>query len=222
MRPAVLFPVKASTALRQERSLGSFSLRGWFVSLTMALSQCVICSYAFAQEHVEAGVFLDYVGISQTNTNNFGLGGRFGYRIHPKTLLEGEVAYDYGINFHEAFRNLSNGNITAIERTSVGVTHVLFGLKLQPAKERGLHPFVTLKAGFIDFRFTPSLLPLPSVVSTLVGLHNSSPNPELYPAGGIQANRGPLGLRLEFGDEIYFNRGAHNNLRVTVGPILRF
>jgi hypothetical protein len=33
---------------------------------------------------------------------------------------------------------------------------------------------------------------------------------------------GPLGLRLELGDEIYFNDGAHNNLRITFGPIFRF
>jgi hypothetical protein len=29
-------------------------------------------------------------------------------------------------------------------------------------------------------------------------------------------------LRLEFGDLIYFNEGAHNNLRITFGPIVRF
>jgi hypothetical protein len=31
-----------------------------------------------------------------------------------------------------------------------------------------------------------------------------------------------VGLRFELGDEIYFNNGAHNNLRITFGPILRF
>jgi hypothetical protein len=58
----------------------------------------------FAQERVEVGMFVDYLSISQTNTNNFGLGGRFGYRIHRKLTMEGELAYDYGINFHEAYR----------------------------------------------------------------------------------------------------------------------
>jgi hypothetical protein len=29
-------------------------------------------------------------------------------------------------------------------------------------------------------------------------------------------------LRLEFGDVIYFNDGAQNNLRITFGPIVRF
>ena len=197
-------------------------MRGMFISLATALSLCPTCPQLFAQKRVEAGVFLDYLGTSQTNTNNFGLGGRFGYRIYRKITLEGEAAYDYGVNFNEAFRNLSNGNIAAIESTSIGVTHGFFGPKLQPAKERGFRPFVTLKAGFMDFRLSPSLLPFPPVVSTLLGLRTSGINPALYPAAGIEPSLGPVGLRLEFGDDVYFNKGAHNNLRITFGPIFRF
>jgi len=44
----------------------------------------------------------------------------------------------------------------------------------------------------------------------------------IYPAGGVEASLGPVGLRFELGDDIYFNNGAHNNLRITFGPILRF
>ncbi len=174
-----------------------------------------------AQSRMEAGIFVDYLSISQTNTNNFGLGARFGYRVHHDVLLEGELAYDYGINFDEAYRNISNGNITAIERTSIGVTHGLFGPKLQPSGG-GFRPFVTLKGGFVDFRLSPSLLPYSSVASTILGLRTSNLNFALYPAGGIEAALGPVGLRFEVGDEIYFNDGGHNNLRITFGPILRF
>src|SRR6202043_109936 len=77
------------------------------------------------EQRVEAAGFLDYLRISQTSTNNFGLGARFGYRIHRVVMLQGELAYDYGINFDEAYLNISNGNIAAIERTSIGVTHGL-------------------------------------------------------------------------------------------------
>jgi hypothetical protein len=176
---------------------------------------------SFAQERVEAGIFLDYLGISQTSTNNFGFGGRFGYRIHRKVMLEGELAYDYGINFHEAYRNITNGDIAAIGNTSIGVTHGLFGPALRPAKGR-LRPFVTLKAGFIDFRLSPSLLPLTTFESTLLGIRTSSVNAAIYPGVGVEASLGPVGLRFEMGDEIYFNNGAHNDLRITFGPILRF
>jgi hypothetical protein len=174
----------------------------------------------FAQKRIEAGVFLDYLNVSQTSTNNFGLGARFGYRIHQDVMLEGELAYDYGINFGETYRNVVNGKLAAIENTSVGVTHGLFGPKLQPAGGR-FRPFITLKGGFMDFRLSPGLLPL-SAVSTLLGLRTSNLNVAIYPAAGAQAAIGPVGLRFDFGDEVYFNNGTHNNLRLTFGPIIRF
>ena len=192
-----------------------------FASFVIALLLCGSSSPLFAQERVEAGIFLDYLSISQTNTSNFGVGGRFGYRIHRKVMLEGELAYDHGINFLEAYRNITNGDITAIEHTSIGVTHGLFGPTLQPAKGR-FRSFVTLKGGFMDFRLSPSLLPLGTVESTLLGIRTSSLNVAMYPGVGVEATLGPVGLRFELGDDIYFNNGAHNNLRITFGPILRF
>jgi hypothetical protein len=192
-----------------------------FVPIVIAIVLCGSSPRLLAQERVEIGIFLDYLGISQTNTNNLGVGGRFSYRIHRKVMIEGELAYDYGINFHEAYRNITNGDITAIERTSIGVTHGLFGPTLQPDKGR-FRPFITLKGGFMDFRLSPSLLPLSTVESTLLGLRTSSLNVAMYPGAGVEASLGPVGLRLELGDDIYFNSGAHNNLRVTFGPILRF
>jgi hypothetical protein len=38
----------------------------------------------------------------------------------------------------------------------------------------------------------------------------------------LRARLGPLGLRLDVGDEIYFNQGAHNNLRVAFDPVFPF
>ena len=192
-----------------------------FALIVLVLLLCIKPSSLLAQNRVEAGIFLDYLGISQTNTNNFGLGGRFGYRVHRNLMMEGELAYDYGINFEEAYRNVANGNITAIAHTSIGVTHGLIGPTLEPAKG-GFRPFATIKGGFIDFRLSPSLLPIGNVVSTILGIRTSSLNAIIYPGAGIEASLGPVGLRLELGDEIYFNHGAHNNLRITFGPILRF
>jgi len=181
----------------------------------------LVSSFSRGQSRFEAGIFLDSLSISQTNTDNLGLGARFGGRVHRNVMLEGELAYDYGLNFDEAYRNITNGNITAIEKTSIGVTQGLIGPMVQPAGGH-FRPFATLKAGFIDFRLSPSLLPYSNVVSSVFDLRTSSLNAAIYPAGGIEASLGPVGLRLEIGDEIYFNRGAHNNLRITFGPILRF
>jgi hypothetical protein len=192
------------------------------ISFTVAvLLLCGSSSMVYAQSRIEAGLLLDYLSISQTNTDNFGLGGRFGYRVHRNVMMEGELAYGYGVNFQDVYRNVTNGNVTAIEQTSIGVTDGLFGPMLQPAHGH-LRPFVTLKGGFIDFRLSPSLIPYSSVVSTALGIRTSSINAALYPGAGAEATLGPVGLRLEFGDAIYFNDGAHNNLRITFGPIFRF
>ena len=176
--------------------------------------------FCSAQKRIEAGVLLDYLGVADTRTSNFGIGGRFGYRIHHNVMLEGELAYDYGISFDELYRNVANGSLAAIERTSIGVTHGLFGPKFEP--RGGIRPFFTVKAGLIDFRFSPSLLPYSNVVSTIFGLRESRLNTAIYPGGGVEAAVGPVGLRFELGDEIYFNHGTHNNLRITFGPFLRF
>jgi hypothetical protein len=43
-----------------------------------------------------------------------------------------------------------------------------------------------------------------------------------YPGAGVEAFWGPIGLRLDVGDEMFFRNGAHNNLRVSFGPTIRF
>ncbi|MFP5236225.1 MAG: hypothetical protein ACLGSD_09995 [Acidobacteriota bacterium] len=188
----------------------------------LALLILLLCAgVANAQSRMEAGAFLDYLSVSQTQTPNIGLGARFGYRAHRHVMLEGELAYDYGVNFNELYVNIANGSVAAIEKTSIGVTDGLLGPMIEPAHGH-LRPFATLKGGLIDFRLSPSLLPYSSVTSTVFGIRSSNVNAALYPGGGAEASLGPVGLRLEFGDLMYFNSGAHNNLRVTFGPILRF
>ncbi len=187
----------------------------------MALLFCLTVAQARAQSRMEAGLLLDYLNVSQTQTPNFGLGARFGYRVHSHVMLEGELAYDYGVNFNELYVNVASGKVAAIGRTSIGVTDGLFGPMLEPA-HRHFRPFVTLKGGFIDFRLSPSLLPYSSVASSVFGIRSSTLNAALYPGGGAEASLGPVGLRLEFGDLVYFNNGGHNNLRITFGPLIRF
>jgi len=136
-------------------------------------------------------------------------------------MVEGELAYDYGVNFEEVYNDVANGDVKAIEKTSIGVTEGLFGPKLQRA-DGHFRSFVTLKGGFVDFRLSPSLLPYSGVTSAVLGIRDANVNGAIYPGGGATATLGSLGLRLELGDLIYFNEGAHNNLRITFGPIVRF
>lgn len=190
----------------------------WLILVLLGLAAL---PQAFAQKRIEAGVFVEDMTVSQTNTSNVGLGARFGYRVHRNVMMEGELGYDYGVNFHEAYLDISNGNTTAIERTSIGVTDGLFGPTFVRASGH-LRPFVTLKGGFVDFRLSPSLLPYSGVVSSILGIRTSWVNAAIYPGAGAEAVLGPVGLRLDAGDAIYFNDGAQHNLRITFGPVLRF
>ncbi len=193
------------------------------LSAVLAAALLLVCAAPClrAQRRFEAGVFLDSLSVSQTGTDNFGVGGRFGYRARPTLAWEGELAYDYGINFHEAYRAITSGDTTQIETTSIGVTQGYFGPTLEPSRGR-LRPFATLKGGFVDFRLSPSLVPYSAYLSPILGIRTSNVNASLYPAVGAEATLGPLGVRLEAGDAIYFNNGVRNNLRITFGPILRF
>lgn len=189
-----------------------------FAIALLLLGMPLLCR---AQQRVEAGPEIDYLNVSQTDTSNVGIGGRFGYRVHRHVMMEGELSYGYGVNFNEVYRDITNGDTAAIERTSIGITDGLFGAMFQPVRGH-LRPFATLKGGFIDFRLSPSLVPYSGIVSSIFSIRTSRVNGALYPGAGAEATLGPVGLRLDAGDEIYFNRGAQNNLRIAFGPIVRF
>ena len=61
--------------------------------LALILSTCFLFgTFTFAQKRVEAGIFLDSLNISQTSTDNLGLGVRLGFRVHRNVMFEGELA----------------------------------------------------------------------------------------------------------------------------------
>jgi hypothetical protein len=57
---------------------------------------------------------------------------------------------------------------------------------------------------------------------SLSGFGGLSTHFAAFPGGGIEFFAGPLGLRVEGGDELWSNNGLSNNLRVTFSPTLRF
>ena len=150
-----------------------------FVLLIVTVLLAAGSHVTHAQRRVEAGLLLDYLSVSQTQTNNFGLGARLGIRVHRSIMAEGELAYDYGVNFEEVYNDVTNGDVKAIERTSIGVTEGLFGPKLQRA-DGHLRPFVTLKGGFVDFRLSPSLIPYSGVSSAVLVIRDSNLNAAMY------------------------------------------
>ena len=82
--------------------------------------------------------------------------------------------------------------------------------------------FATLKGGAINFGTSNKPVTFGTVNSQVQNFLNSGTNGVFYPAVGVEFFVGPIGLRAEIGDLMYFNDGANNNLRITFGPQLRF
>jgi hypothetical protein len=170
-------------------------------------------------EHVQIGIFGDYFHSPQTGTNFGGLGGRFAVTAVGPLQFEGEMSYDFSQVFTEGFTDPSSGSVTFVP-SNLRVLHGLFGPKLQT---RGpVRFFATLKGGFTNYRFDSRPVGFTTFTSSVEGLRTDNVNGLLYPGGGMEAHIGPLGLRFDIGEEMYFNQGIHHGLRLTFGPILRF
>ncbi|PYX39212.1 MAG: hypothetical protein DMG73_00500 [Acidobacteria bacterium] len=197
-----------------------------FAVLAALFSCLAVPSFLAAQSsestynHAEVGVFADYLRFGQTNPNiNFiGVGGRAGFNVHPNVQLEAEMAYDFKRNFTNTF---DNGISTSFVTTRLRPLTGLFGPKFQAGTSGPFRGFITGKVGFINFTKTTQNPPA-GFTSSIGNITDGNTKFALYPGGGIEGFWGPVGLRLEVGDEIYFANGARNNLRVTLGPSFRF
>lgn len=192
------------------------------IAIIVGLGLCLaLPSWMAAQEnHGEVGVFADYLRFAPANhvTNFVGVGGRIGFNVHPNILLEAEMSYDFKRNFTSTS---SNGVSTSFTNTGVRPITGLFGPKFQNSGP--FKVFVTGKVGFINFSESNSSAVNGSTFSNGVSsIGGSGTHIAVYPGGGIEGFIGPVGLRLEAGDEIYVANGAHNNLKVTFGPHIRF
>jgi hypothetical protein len=188
----------------------------------LILTACLVpLASAQEPEHVQVGIFADYLRLSQTDTNFAGLGARVGVVAFHSLKLEGEMSYDFDQAFTESFRDETTGAIT-VRRTGMRTLHGEFGPKVNLGEHWHVHPFVTLKGGFVDFRINNAPATIGTFFSSVDNLRRKNVDGVLYPGGGIEGRLGPLGLRLDVGDEIYFNSGTHNNLRVAFGPYIRF
>jgi hypothetical protein len=188
-----------------------FILAGWLVPLASAQET----------EHIQVGVFADYFRLGQTDTNFGGLGARLGVVAYRSLKLEGEMSYDFDQAFTEQIRDTTTGSIT-LRRSGMRILHGEFGPKVNLGEHYHVHPFVTLKGGFVDFRINNAPATIGTFFSSVDSLRRNNVNGVLYPGGGLEGHLGPVGVRLDIGDEIYFNHGTHNNLRIALGPYIRF
>jgi hypothetical protein len=190
------------------------------IALLLFLAAWLVPLASAQDDRFQAGAYADYFRVSQTNTNMAGLGARVGVKALPYVMLEGEMSYDFNKAFTEGFTDPTGGAIT-FQNSDIKVLHGLFGPKITAGHGK-IRPFVTLKGGFVNFRLDARPASFSGFISSVDNLRANNVSGTLYPGAGLEGHIGPVGLRLEAGDEMYFAGGTHHNPRVAFGPFIRF
>ena len=179
--------------------------------------------------HAEIGIFGDYFRLGETEgpsltgtgaTSFGGVGARVSINLSRRWQIEPEMNYDFAASFSEGFTGPA-GTTVGFSTSTLRILHGMIGPKLQTGGG-AFRAFLTVKGGGDSFMFSSAPVTFSTFTSSVAGLRANSVVGVVYPGGGIEAYLGPIGLRIDAGDEIYFQNGAHNNLRITFGPSIRF
>lgn len=170
----------------------------------------------------QAGVFAEdfRLGRISPTLDMPGAGARFGLFPQSWFQLEIEGSYDFAQTFTSAW---TNGFVTDNLTTHLRVARGLGGVKLNKRLKKQLRLFATVKVGFIDFTSSTTNIPQ-GFTNPQDPATRSATDILLYPGGGIEYSfGGHWGLRLDGGDDLYFDHGhKYNNIRVAFGPTFRF
>lgn len=186
--------------------------------LIVALFVLIALPLPALAQHFEAGAFVGYSRLDLPNfpQNTVSLGGRMDFPFIHFVKLEVEGAYDFRI---PQITFSSVGVTPIVTLNQVGGPRVNGGLKFQ---SHGGSYFFFLKGG-------ADMLQPESVVRGLNGAVISSTSGNtivkgtFYPGAGVSFFAGPIGLRFDGGDEIFWLNGdARNNWRLNFGPSFRF
>lgn len=179
-------------------------------------------------DHGEVEAYGDLFRVAPAGTtavNYLGLGGRVGFNVGKYMALEAEMSYSFEQNYTNISASGGSGSGSSTTYTA-GVRPItgLFGPKFQFGSTGPFRAFLEAKGGFIDFTTNCSAAAGSGTCfgNSLSNFGGSSTHFAAFPGGGIEGFWGPLGVRIDAGDELYVNNGTYNNLRVTFGPTLRF
>lgn len=188
-------------------------------AIASILAAALFVPAAFAQNHGEVGVFADYVRLHHADDANFwGAGGRVSFNVTEHVQLEAEMGYDFEKTITVG-SVVNNGTINIV-RSPLRLLHGTFGPKIQSGGGP-VRVFGFLKGGFLNFSSSNASV-LGGFTGAVSNVPNGDTNGVFYPGGGVEGYLGPIGLRLDVGDLMYFDNGANHNLRVTFGPHIRF
>ena len=191
------------------------------VFMMSIIVRCALAQTSAPAYHTEIGVFAENFRLGRISPalNMPGAGARI--TLFPESWfnLEAEASYDFTQTFTSSW---SNGFVTENLTTHLRVARGLGGATFSKKFRKNMRLFATVKAGTIDF------------TASTMGIPQGFTNPQdpattggtdflLYPGGGLQYFFGRWGLRLDGGDDLYFDHGhRYNNIRIIFGPPFRF
>ena len=193
------------------------------LAVISALALClgVLAPVAPAQDndrnHGDFGVYLDYFRLQFAQLNLFGVGGRIGFNLHPAVALEGEMSYDFE---RSTTATIVGATTTTTFRSNLRLIHGLFGFKFQSTRGP-VRVFAVAKGGLLNFGVSGPVT-AGSFANQIGTITDGDTHGVFYPGGGIEFNAGAIGLRLEAGDEMYWDNGVNHNFKFMGGPQIRF
>lgn len=187
----------------------------------LVLCLAALAPAAFAQSndnnHGNFGVYFDYTRLEFAKLNLFGVGGRVGFNLHPAIALEGEMAYDFE---RSTTQTLTSAGITNTFRSNLRLIHGLFGPKIQSTRGP-VRVFLVLKGGLLNFGVGGPVT-AGAFANQIGTIKDGDTNGVFYPGAGVELNAGNLGIRLEAGDEMFWDNGVNHNFKFMGGPQIRF
>ena len=198
-------------------------MKGRTLAIIGAMMLClgVMAPAASAQSddrnHGDFGIYLDYFRLQFAKLNMFGVGGRIGFNIHPAVAVEGEMSYDFE---RSTTQTITSSGITNTFRSNLRLIHGLFGLKVQSTRGP-VRVFLVAKGGLLNFGVGGPVT-AGTFANQIGTIQDGDTNGVFYPGGGIEFNAGAFGIRLEAGDEMYWDNGVNHNFKFMGGPQIRF
>jgi hypothetical protein len=165
------------------------------------------------QDHGNLAAYFDVTRVQGYTL--FGVGGRMGFNVTRRIVLEGEYAYDFG---QSKSQTITAGGSTNTISTNLQMWDALFGPKVNITK----HFFLIGKGGLAKFSVSGPAPP-GGINNQINGIANGNLDPAAFVGGGAEFKIGRIHFRVDAGDElIWLNSGVQSNLRATIGPQLRF
>jgi hypothetical protein len=167
-------------------------------------------------EHKDHGNLAAYFDVTRVQGFTlYGVGGRMGFNVTKRIVLEGEYAYDFQRSMTQT---VSAGGSTNTITTNLKMWDALFGPKVNITK----HFFALAKGGLARFSVNGPAPP-GGINNQIGGIVNGNLDTAIFAGGGVEWKIKRVNFRADVGDEIiWLNNGAQSNFRATIGPQLRF